>query len=331
MTISNLCILGWGTYLPAVQSVPELIKTAGGDPTNYIKSGWSNVCVAQDADHPTAMCTKSLQAALGQTGVASTDLKLVICTSQTHDYIELATSLEVMKEVNASPNCVGFDIFNGCLATLIALELAKNWLNSNGGGHAAIISAERSAASIDRNDSSLESIWGQSDGSSALIVGVGVPQKARVEYHGTCFYSTNEMSGHMRRAFGGTQAPSAPAGQNPFKRIVRKISGPEMQKYFVGGYSKVIDAYIKKYPGKPQWLVANQVSPVVVEMLGLLTRIEKTKVAKTGIQFGHVGCSDIVLGLENLTSQGLLIGQGMVVASNPSCWGAAMMSASNPP
>jgi 3-oxoacyl-[acyl-carrier-protein] synthase III len=323
-TFSPVGIYGWGFFVPPLQSVKEMIEKSGGDPTNYLKAGWPNICVATENDYPTNMAARSLKAALADAGIDASQLKLVICTSQTHDYLELATSLEVMKEVNASTECLGFDIFDGCLATLTAFEISRGWLNVNGGGYAAIITAERRVESIDRNDKTLESIWGESDGASAVIIGLVPEKKPRLVYQGTCFHSINEMSGHMRRAYGGTRAPMAPAGTNPGKRVIGDIPAAQMQKYFVGGFGKVIDAFQARYKVKPEWLIANQVSPVVVEMLGYLTRVDSKKIAKTGAQYGHVGCSDLIIGIDHLSKSGLLAGKGMALASNPSSWGAAL-------
>lgn len=322
---STLGIFGWGTYLPPVHSATDLITKAGGDPGSYLSFGWKNICVAAENDHPVSMATASLKKALSAAGIGPEKLKLVICTSFTHDYLELSSAEETAQEIGTPPDCLSFDITNGCLGTLSGMEIARDWLESHGGGYAAIISGERWAAGMDKRDKSIDSLWGFSDGASAVIVGIGVPEKPRINYYGSCFYTNNELIGHMRREYGGTRHPSIPNDACPTKRLVRQMDSEKLQKAFIEGYGKVISEAKTRFGGKPEWAVCNQATPGVLEVLTFLLRLNSNSVAKTGDRYGHVGCSDIVLGLEQLQSDGRLKGKGIALACTPSSWGAAWL------
>ena len=320
-----LGILSWGTYLPQAKIVKDLVLAKGGDPKNYLTFGWEKVCVAEGNDYPTAMCIKALKKALSQCEVHVSQLQLVICTSTTHDYPEVVTASEVMKESGAASSCVGFDIYHGCITTLTALEVARDWLARLGGGYAAIVSAERWVDSIDKTDRLIESLWNFSDGASALIVGVDVPQKQKLTYHGSCFSNCNDMSGYIRRSYGGARSFGTPPGENPTKRVLLPIPLQKQWQYFSEGYTKVYTDFKTRFNTKPDWLVCNQGTPAVVEQLAFMTRIKQPHFARSGEKYGHVGCCDLTIGFEELEKAGELKGPGIAFSCSASAWGAGLL------
>jgi 3-oxoacyl-[acyl-carrier-protein] synthase III len=324
-TISKpLEILSWGTYLPPAKIVKDLVLEKGGDPTKYLTFGWEKICVAEELDYPTSMCVNSLRQALHKIDLQASQLKLVICTSTIHDYPEVVTASEIMREVGVGNSCVGFDIYQGCVTTLTALEIARDWLNRIGGGYAAIVSGERWAESIDKTDMAIDSLWNFSDGASALIVGIDISRRNKLTYQGSCFYNCNEMSGYIRRSFGGARSFGTLPGQNPTRRVLLPIPLPKQFQYFNEGYSKVFSDFKGRFNLQPDWMICNQGTPAVVEYLSYLTKIKSPNVIRSGEKYGHVGCSDLIIGLDELEKNRQLKGSGIGFSCSVSAWGAGL-------
>ena len=99
-------IFGWGLYLPKAVSIEEMVKSAGGDPETYLTYGWHKACVANENEHPNSMVFEALKKALVAADITPEQLNIVISTAEAHDYLEMSTAMEVMREFNLSPTTI---------------------------------------------------------------------------------------------------------------------------------------------------------------------------------------------------------------------------------
>ena len=133
MTLPPLRVLGIGLHLPPAVSVREHRARRGGDVSDY--RGWERACHAGDDEHPSTMGRARLGRALEHGGVAPGELRLVVFTGASRDYVpSWSVATEVMRLSGLSDGCIGLDLTAGCLATLAALDLAHGWLAAHGGG-----------------------------------------------------------------------------------------------------------------------------------------------------------------------------------------------------
>ena len=91
------------------------------------------------------------------------------------------------------------------------------------------------------------------------------------------------------------------------------------------GYSKAIAEFKARFNVKLDWMVCNQGSPAVVEQLAFLTRLKKQDISFSGEKYGHVGCSDLIIGLDELEKRETLRGYGIALSCNVSTWGAGLI------
>ncbi len=327
MENQNLGIFGWGLYLPKVVSVEEMVRSAGGDPEGYLSYGWQNTCVANENEHPNLMVVEALKRGLSSLKMTPANLKLVISTSEAHDYLEMSTAMEVMRDLKLPSSVVGFDLYQDCMATVTALEVARGWLATAGGGYAAIVSGERFSETIDKGNKDNEVFWGFGDGASALIVGVNVPEKPKITFRGAAFFTNGSQNGYLHPIYGGTKFRVAPSGENPFKRRPAHISGDGMFLSYLAGYEAAIKDLRSRHDFSTNWLVCSQTSPGIIGVLNSLTGVGEEKIAVTGNKFGHIGCSDIVIGIDDLHQKKLLQGSGLLTACCSSGWCAAYLEA----
>jgi 3-oxoacyl-[acyl-carrier-protein] synthase III len=293
-----LAVLGIGRYLPPTVSVPEWAAAHGADVGEF--KGWLRACHAADDDHPSDMGAQALDAALERAGVPAADLRLVVYAGASRDYVpSWSVSSEIMNRCSAPDTCLGLDMTAGCLATVAALDLVHGWLAVHGGGHAAVVAAERWSETIDYGDPGTVNLWGYGDSAAALVVGLGVPQPSRIDYLGAEFRSAAANNGHVFIPYGGTRLPVAPPGVDPYARQVSDRPKDEILDSYRRGYRDAYDALGERFDVEPTRLVCNQTSPAMVAMIGTALGMEGRAVV-TGHDFGHLGGPDVIVGLDRV-------------------------------
>jgi 3-oxoacyl-[acyl-carrier-protein] synthase III len=202
-----------------------------------------------------------------------------------------------MRLCNVPAGCIGLDITAGCLATLAALEVARGWLGQRGGGCAAVVAGERWSQTIDYSDPSTVNLWAYGDSAGAIVVGYGTAEPALAMYLGAEFRSASGNNGHVLVPYGGTRAPVAPPGVDPFMRTVSSRPKEEVTSSYRDGYRSAHAALRQRCPQEPDRLICNQMSPQLVGMLSALLEMED-RVTRTGDRTGHLGGTDVIVGLD---------------------------------
>lgn len=327
MTAAPLSILGLGLELPPAVPVRELAAARGADASFY--KGWNNVCQAHgDDDHPSSMGARALSAALDDAGVTQDELRLVVFTGVSRDFPpSWSVATEIMRLLGmAGEGCIGLDLTIGCLATLSALDYAQGWLSSRAGGCAAIVAAERWAYTVDYADPRLAGIWAQGDGAGAMVVGMRRGGRAIASFLGAEFTSHPSYNGHVLIPYGGTRAPVAPPGASPYARTLSTRPRREVRDTYVRNYQHAYDALRARLGGvEASRLVCNQLSPQVVEMIAASFGIPLERTVITGHETGHLGASDVIVGLQRLRDEDGIDAPIALAASTAYAFGAGML------
>jgi 3-oxoacyl-[acyl-carrier-protein] synthase-3 len=301
-----LAILGIGVDLPPSVSVLEFVTAKGADTSRY--HGWRNVCHARsDEDHPSTMGSRALQTALAKSGVSPSDLRLVLFTGASRDYLpSWSVATEIMRLNDVGTDCVGLDVTVGCLATLAALELAHGWLALRGGGYAAVVAAERWSHTIDHTDPRIGGMWAYGDGGAAFVVGMNSGRPAVADFLGAEFVGRPDFNGHVMVRYGGTREPVAPPGVSPYMREVSNRQRRSVKETYVENYGKAADRVSTRFGMKGEQLICNQMSNVLVDMIAEALQFPLEQVVVTGHDTGHLGACDIMVGLDRVTQSGRL-------------------------
>ena len=325
----RLSLLGFGTYVPPVKLLSEL-RMAGAPPVSH-SSCWQKIAFARDEDHPSTMARFALERALSMARVEPRDLSLVLSAGSTRDYPPpWSLSTQVLYEIGASQACVGLDVMASCLGMLSALEIARSWLWANGHGYAAIFSAERWAATVDRNDDSTLPTWGYADGAAALVISAdGDDSRTIARYHRSVFANIAELNEYMIVKFGGTRFPLTPPAQEyPLaRRISQRIPIEARRRMSTKTYGQVFAEIRTPISGDREWMICTQVAPKFVRRLAEIADIPLERVVVTGEDVGHMGGGDIVLGLQHLLDgkRQLVTGPVLMVASCPYAFGVGLL------
>ncbi|GAB3628430.1 3-oxoacyl-[acyl-carrier-protein] synthase 3 [Pandoraea terrae] len=312
-----------GLNLPESRSVTELAAAVGGDVESY--TGWPRIRLGGDEDHPGTLASRALTVALEQAGVSASELKIVVSTGMSREYLgSWSCAAEVMRQHGIPSTCLPLDISCGCLATLSALSLVQGWLAAQGGGYAAIVAGERLSGTVDRTDNSAQHLWPYGDGGSALIVGVGTGTPALWHLASTGFSSHAPFAGLLRVEYGGTRHPVPPVGATNYRRF-QPVKLSELREAYVEGYKNAFARAFEGTSARPERVVCNQMSPNFLPSIAELAGVPLERVVVTGNDAGHVGAVDLGIGLRRLVDERHTDCPIALGASTPFAFGAAML------
>lgn len=320
-----LAIEGLGLALPPTYEVADLVAQARGELAGY--AGWPRCHLAGEGEHPAEMASRALVLALAEAHTDVGALSLILSVSVSRDYPpSWSVATEVARLAGAPPHVFGFDLTIGCLGILVGLETAAGWLRGRKGARAAIVCGEKWGYTIARNDPKSAGLWAHGDGASAIVAAEGVAEgEGGLSYDGASFTSRPELNGHVLIRYGGTRFPVAPPGDDPFLRQLSSRPKPEVFASYAGGYREVILAE-RARAGAPDRVVCNQVSPKLVDEIGRSAGATEPHLFVSGRDHGHLGATDLVLGLRALREEGAR-GTILLAASTPYAFGAATVRA----
>lgn len=328
----SLSILGVGIDLPPRHDTRELARQAGGDPTAY--RGWDHIRVAAAGDEPSTMSARALDRALTEAGIQAEDLRLVLFAGMSRDFLpSWSVATEVMKLCGTSSNCLGLDMTVGCLSTLSALQIALGWLITEGGGYAAVVTAEKWTYTVERNRTDRMPYWGHSDGGGALVVGHGAPGRSLAEFKGAAYTTEAKFNGGVLIPWGGTKHPVAPEGVVPYYRQRGAEFGLEIEfdvkdtkKRYMAGYTRAAQLLRERFKTDFDRLVSNQISTGIVAMLPGIFQVAPEKSVVTGHDSGHLGPADVIVALRQLIDSGQVDGPVAMAASTAYGYGAGLIT-----
>jgi 3-oxoacyl-[acyl-carrier-protein] synthase III len=321
---SRLSILGLGVELPPAVDVRALAESHGADTSRYFS--WDVVCRARPDDQPSTLASTALARALSSCGVEASELQLVVFAGVSRDYLpSWSVATEVMRLHGINDGCVGLDVTIGCLGSLAALELAHGWLSVRGGGHAAIVMGERWSHTVDLSNANTAAMWAWADGGSAMVVGMGPTRPVIADFIGAEFTSQSDSNGHVLVPYGGTREPIAPSGVDPFARRVSERNRREVKASYDRGYQQTYRALTERLGVVGKRLICNQITPPTVQMIATGLGFDMDRVVITGTGTGHLGASDMVMGLQYLQNHGQIDGPIAVGASTAYAFGTGML------
>jgi 3-oxoacyl-[acyl-carrier-protein] synthase III len=308
-------LVGLGVVLPPQHRVPAV-----GDDAYR---GWKNYRRAAEQDHPSTMGARALADALARASLQPADLSLVVYAGVSRDYPpSWSAAVAIMGEIGVGAGCVGMDIINGCLGALLGLEIARRWLRGGAGQHAAVVCAERWAASIARDDAAQKRLWGNSDGAAAAIVSAS-PAGAALEVASVSLLNVPQYVDHVLVKYGGTRHPVAPPHEDPQRRILSGRPYEQLAEHYRVSYERVATRAIALASHRPDTLVCNQISPNAVDLIADALAYGPAQVIRTGEDSGHMGPADVLVGLRDAIDLGC--STVLAAASSPYSFGAAVL------
>ncbi len=164
-------ILGTGSYLPekilSNSDISQFVDTSD----EWIKQrvGIENRHCANKDETTTFMAIRAAEDALKSAGINSQEIDTIIVATSTADHIMPSTASQVQVGLNIQGHKVRcFDVSAACSGFVYALDIAKQYVESETSKNVLVIGSERMTRVLDWNDRSTCVLFG--DGAGAVVV-----------------------------------------------------------------------------------------------------------------------------------------------------------------
>lgn len=173
MNNGNCGIVGYNIYLPPEKISAHELSEIWDIPESVIrdKIGIHEKVVGQKEDHTIQMTLKTAQKCLEDLHICTEDVDLVIFNGEDYkEYLCYTVALKIIKELNLV-NAWGFDIGYRCTATVLAIKLAKDIINSDENVNTVLICGGNTTAYlVDEQDKRASFMLPLAAGACSLII-----------------------------------------------------------------------------------------------------------------------------------------------------------------
>jgi 3-oxoacyl-[acyl-carrier-protein] synthase-3 len=310
-------LLGIGSYRPARvvtnAEVCELIDSS--DQWIRERSGIIERRYAAPEESVADMAVDAAGKALAHSGVAPTDIDLVLVATVTHPYQTPSAAAEVAHRVGAG-NCAALDVGAACAGFCYALATADSHIRAGTAQHVLVVGVEKLSDFVDMRDRSTAFIF--ADGAGAVVVGPsatpGIGPVVWGSDGGQLEAITMTQSWVEYREAPGPVWPALKMqGQAVFRWAVRDIT--EVARRALAAAGLTVDDLDVFVPHQANM----RITDAMVKALGLPERVV---VARDIATTGNTSAASIPLALDRLVVEGsatsgqtaLLIGFGAGLA-----------------
>ena len=315
----SFSIKGIARYLPE-----DVVLSADLDKNAEIRTGWieKNTGVvkrhwANGKETVSGMGAKALEQALGNSGMKSRDIDLLIYAGSCHDYPVPHNSViikSIIADDSATFNCL--DIDTTCLSFIQAMDVASLYLDANRYRRIAIVSAEMPSVALHPSDPKVYGLFG--DGAVAVILEKTRTDGAQVLYQDFQNFPSGARWAMVPAGGAVDRGRGYPADHTGycFKMDGRKLIklGCAQLQPFVQKMEQQTGIRISDI----DFVIPHQASKMATEFLIKACNIPREQVICTLEKFGNCISASVPLGLEhviNYTRPGsgktiLLIGTG---------------------
>ncbi|MFC6170223.1 beta-ketoacyl-ACP synthase III [Loigolactobacillus jiayinensis] len=118
-------------------------------------------------ENTSVLASKVATELLAKSGVAASEIDLIIVSTITPDYLTPATACLVQEQIGAT-NAMAFDISAACAGFIFAADTAEKFLRQGKFKHAIVISAETNSKMLDWQDRTTAVFFGDGAGGALL-------------------------------------------------------------------------------------------------------------------------------------------------------------------
>src|SRR5690606_19968562 len=143
----------------------------------FSRTGIRERHIAAEDEFTSHMAAKAAARALEQSGIAATDIELIIVATITPDTLTPATACYV-QQILGAPGAVAFDISAACSGFLYAMKIAKRLISDGAFNNALIIGAEKLSSFVNWEDRTTCVLFG--DGAGAAVLRKADPHEGEI-------------------------------------------------------------------------------------------------------------------------------------------------------
>lgn len=314
-------IKGIGVYAPSTRMTSrELLNNNGFVPEDPLKEvGFLEKPVLPKNEKIISMAEAALTNLLSSIETPPSKIDLLIhCGSGTQDYAYWSPASHLL-DFLGQKSVFGFDIAHGCNSGNLGMFTAVNWLEREGSWENAIVVASDALSwRIDYSKQENFPIYNWSDGASAVLISKNHDAMRLCSY----FAMTQPQFSQFMWASNNT---------NMVEMDVCETSETQLSQAYREMYPAVIRGALSRaglQTHDVDYLFLNQGSHRLVDFICDQFRLDREKAQRTYVQYGHMGPSDIFLGLKTAWDAGFLKKNKYVVLVSSSygySWSASVI------
>jgi 3-oxoacyl-[acyl-carrier-protein] synthase-3 len=322
MTAPKAAIRGVGHYLPEYRLTNSELEGMVETNDEWIRdrTGISERRILKDPEKASAfMAEQAVNELLKRSGLAATEVDLIICATVTPDYTFPATANLVAKSCGLN-NSWGYDINAACSGFLYALTTGAQFIESGRHKNVIVVGVDTMSRIIDYTDRTTCIIFG--DGAGAVLL------QADTDGNGLYNY-THAVDGagvdHLLMPAGGSRNPATAETVAQRKHYARQ-DGKVVFKHAVSGMANAAVSIMEKSGLKPddiRYLVPHQANKRIIDVTANRMGIPEERVMINIHKYGNTTAATIPLCLYDYESK-LKKGDNLVLAAfgGGFTWGA---------
>ncbi len=226
MAIAFPCIISTGKYVPERLVTNQDIERILGEPVDE----WlrENVGIEQryflkEGQTTSDLIVEAARAALAKSGLSAGEMDLLICSTDTPDWISPATASVVLAKLGAG-NTPGFDINNACAGWVSSLDLAARRIMTDPDMQYIMVAGGYAMSRfLDMHDKYTATLF--ADGAGVVILS----RTDKQCWLGSSFQSFNDSCNALGVFIGGATRPATPENIQQFGppsvKFAKKIPG----------------------------------------------------------------------------------------------------------
>jgi 3-oxoacyl-[acyl-carrier-protein] synthase-3 len=254
-------ILGTGSYAPkrvlTNEDLSRMVDTS--DEWIRARSGIRERRIAAADEATSDLAAHAARRALGDAGVAASEIDLIVVATMTPDYPMPSTSCILQHKLGVPTSAACFDVNAACSGFIYALDTACAMIASGRYKKALVIGAEKLSSVVDWKDRGTCLLFG--DGAGAAVV--GSTEKPGIGLIGTRLGSLGEDTNLLLIPAGGSRTPTSADSIKKGDHFI-KMKGKEVFKLAVRVMEEAARDILEQHG-----LEANQIGLVIPHQANL--------------------------------------------------------------
>ncbi len=293
-------LIGTGAYLPervlTNGDLEKLVETS--DEWIVTRTGMRERRIAADDEFSSDMGISAAKKALEMAHFAPEKLDLIICATQTPDYLFPSTACLIQAGLGAR-QAAAFDISAACSGFIFALATAKAYLSAGIYKNILVVAAEKLSSVTDYQDRSTCILFG--DGAAAALV--TSEDRPGFTIGAIDLGSDGSLSDILNQPGGGCRIPASEKSVGERLHYM-KMDGNKVYRHAVTQMEASCCACLEKAglaESDISWLVPHQANIRIIDTLASRFSMPRDRVFVTVHKYGNTSSSSLGIALDELT------------------------------
>ncbi|MDF1878325.1 ketoacyl-ACP synthase III [Sulfurimonas sp. SAG-AH-194-C20] len=282
--------------------------------------------IAAENETTSDMGVKAAQLAIERSGIAKSDIDMVICATISPDYFCMPSTATTISHKLGLPTVTAFDISAACTGFVYILSIAKAFIESGMKKNVLIIGAEKLSSITDYTDRGTCILFGDGAG-AAVISATKNKEEAIIDVHTGADGAYADL---LMTPNGGTGSPHD-ALENEASSCFMQMKGNETFKVAVRTLTKDVKEILADNDiemDKVKHFIPHQANLRIIKAVGDALKMKEEQVVITVPKYGNTSGASIPMAMNDVYENGnLKSGELMLLDAfgGGLTWGSALV------